>query len=208
VTLSKAVHPPPNRGNSRLGARNMSAASVGKSAGRFYLVAVQDGTVRRPFIRIRRAVTGIYTLDLRAREKTPGSVSWNPHTTHHSDGSFGLKSYGTAFLSGRRQPLTSDFSGTETMGMCPIYLDQVRAISDPWTKEPSYAGVFEIPADLLSIKLNNCRTYLSVDLAAPGSPAFDALAGAGRVISRWAFTDQVPHILVPLWQNHRGVATD
>jgi hypothetical protein len=86
------------------------------------------------------------------------------------------------------------------MGMCPIYLDQVRTISDPWTREPPYTGVFEIPADLLSNQLNACRTYLSVDLAEPGSPVFDALPG-GRIISSWAFADQVPHILVSLWKS-------
>jgi hypothetical protein len=181
-------------------ATNVSATPTGASADRFYLVAVQDGTVRRPFIRLRRAVTGIYVLDLRASEKTPRSIAWNPHTTYHSDGSFGLKSYETALLSGCRQPLSSAFTGTETMGMCPIYLDQVRTISDPWTREPPYAGVFEIPADLLSVQLSTCRTYLAVDLAAPGSPAFDAMAGAGRIISNRTFTDQVPHILVSLWE--------
>jgi hypothetical protein len=35
---------------------------------------------------------------------------------------------------------------------------------------------------------------------APGSPAFDAMAGAGRIISSLAFTDRVPHILVSLWE--------
>lgn len=93
-------------------------------------------------------MTGIYVLDLRASERTPGSVPWNPHTTHHSDGSLGRKSHGIAFFSSSRQPLTSSFAGTETMGVCPIYLDQVRTISDPWTREPPYTGVFEIPADL------------------------------------------------------------
>ena len=189
-------------------ATNVSATPTSVSGDRFYLVAVRDGTVRRPFIRIKRAGTGIYTLDLWASEKTPRSKPWNPHTTHHSGGAFGLKSHGIAFFSSCRQPITPAFVGTETMGLCPIYLDQVRAISDPWTREPPYAGVFEIPADLLSIKLNTCRTYLSVDLAAPGSPAFDALSGAGRIISSWAFTDQIPHILVSVWKNHLGVVTD
>jgi hypothetical protein len=177
----------------------VSATPTSASADRFYLVAVQDGTVRRPFVRLRRAASGIYILDLRSVERM------NPRTTYHADGSFGLKFFKESFLPSDRQPFTSAFAGTEHMGMCPIYLDQVRTISDPWTKEPPYAGVFEIPADLLSITLNACRTALAVDLTAPGSPAFDAMAGAGRIISSRAFTDQVPHILVSLWENNRGL---
>ena len=159
---------------------------------REYAVAVRDADELLLFITIvRDSETDVYVNFPRDDPK------WKPHASYHASGQHHQKSFGHKSLVYKRQKPEGSFRGTEPVVMIPIDLEGVRSLSKACRVE-EFSDVLEIPADRLGPTLADSRTSLAIDLAEPGSPAFEAVPG-GHIIAQWIFDDAVPYIYVTLW---------
>ena len=147
-----------------------------------YAVAVEDGSNLWLTLWVRRSRKGEFFVML-----PRGDSDWDPHTSYHLEGDLHMKGHGQKFLAQKRQPLTSPFRGTQSLGTYYGHGPKgVGAVCDPTV----FSGVLKVPAGSLGLTQGG----VSVDLVEPGcetpTPPWKT------IVVREAFCDFVPHVVI------------
>ena len=93
----------------------------------------------------------------------PRVDSGNPHASYHLDGTLHHKSYGTAAIRHKRQPLTADFKESEHIGLYMGHGKSIGAVCDP----QAFGGLVIVEPGILGPK----HGAIGFDLVAPGYEA-------------------------------------
>ena len=148
-----------------------------------YAVAVREGSDLWLTLWVRRSRKGEFFIML-----PRGDQDWDPHTSYHLDGTLHMKSYHRKHLPPqKRQPLTSEFRGSEHLG---VYWGHgpksVGAICDPTV----FSGVVEVAPGVLGPRDGG----ITVDLVEPGHEpiAFPW----DQIVTRQVFTDIIPWVVI------------
>ena len=146
-----------------------------------YAVAVPEATELWLTLWVRRSPKGEFFV---LRPSADGS---DVHTSYHLDGSFHMKSDDRRVLpKQKRQPLTSKFKGTESLGAWAGYGPKsVGAICD----RTAYRGVVEVPPGILGPR----DGQITVDLVEPDC---DPAAPWREIACRELFRDVVPWVVI------------
>lgn len=121
-----------------------------------------------------------------------GDGKWDPHASYHRDGWLHQKSYHTAWLVSKRQPLDPAFRGTEQVVTTSITLHNVRALK--YTYEPdAFHDVFLVPAALLQ----SGQCTIAVDVVDHTAKAL--WTPDSRIVEQELYQDRFPGLLVTLW---------
>ena len=101
-----------------------------------YAVPVREGPDLWLTLWVRRSPKGEFFVMVPRSDR-----GWDPHTSYHLDGTFHSKSFGRKFGAQDRQPVTSQFRGTENLRAYGGHGPKgVGAICDP----AAFSGVVEV----------------------------------------------------------------
>jgi hypothetical protein len=112
-----------------------------------------------------------------------GDGDWDPHTSHHSDGTLHTKSYGEKVIARKNQPLAGTFRGSEDLGSYAGHGPKgAGAICDP----TAFSGVVRVLPGVLGPR----QGVVKADLIEPCHREMEC--HEIEFISRHVFCDVTP----------------
>jgi hypothetical protein len=147
-----------------------------------YAVALRDGANLWLTLWVRRSWRGEFFVMVPRAD-----TDWDPHTSYHVGGNLHMKSFGSKFLTQKRQPLTGVFRGTEHLGAYSGHGKAAGAICDP----ALFSGVVEVPPGVLGPR----HGAVAVDLVEPGHEQLLDLFWKRTVVQQ-IFCDTTPNVVI------------
>jgi hypothetical protein len=160
-----------------------------------FAVAIRDGNDLFLWIRIRRGKSGDIYYMFPTGRSGPEWKDWNPHGSHHKDGTFHHKSFDRKVFPQRRQKPDSNFVGAENLVTRGIASDEPRAFHKEW-RRADFSTVMEVPAAILSPA--KYETYVSIDLTERGGQP--TIVSEAKNLLQQKLDESIPVILVSVYR--------